>query len=366
MAVKLTYQDYYNSLPQGSEAGGNGAVDENTWNQWTNAQKGQNLYQQATAINPWDPRYAELQRTTGGSGKDAIMVAGGPFQTHGSTARDNGMQIYNDPSKVYQGDGVRAFLGSNLTPEITAAGDDGLSDKQWGLLAATLFGGAALAGGALGGAASAGPMSTSVGGGFGTGALGSGGTGAAFSGAGGAYGAAGAGLGSGSGASGLNFEPMQPLQPTNVGNLGPDFQANSGLLGGGSTPSGGFNGLGEGGLDPNTLGGQGGMGVGQNGIGPGSYGDILQGTMNNPSSLIARGGDLAGQAGQWAINNPLRAYSLANGVAGMFQGNGSTGSPSGGSSKASAGQGVDPSKLARPQWQQNPYIAAQLHAGGYQ
>lgn len=45
-----------------------------------------------------------------------------------------------------------------------------------------------------------------------------------------------------------------------------------------------------GGLDPETLMGQGGMGVAQNGIGPGSMGSQFQGLLNNPSSAFSANG----------------------------------------------------------------------------
>jgi hypothetical protein len=338
MAFELTYQDYLRALPQGSEAGGNGAFDEDTWRTWTNQQKLANGGAAGIAINPTDPRYGLLQQTTGGPGTHAINVGGGPM----SLTNDNNVTNWNDPSKVYQGNGMHAFLNSNVTPEATASGDDGLSDKGWGILAATLLGGGALAGGMLGGAASGGAMATEVGGGFGTGALGSGGTGAAFSGAGGAYGSAGAALG-GAGSGGYDFSQMPQMEPTHVGNLGSD-----GLLG--NTPYD-FSTMQP--LQPTQVGN---LGPGFNGN-PSMLNNLMQGNFS----------DAAGQAGKWAMNNPMQAYGLGQTAVGLFQGNGGGSSGGGGSgSKSAGGGGLDLSKLARPQFQQNPYLAAQLHRGGYQ
>lgn len=48
-----------------------------------------------------------------------------------------------------------------------------------------------------------------------------------------------------------------------------------------------------GGLDPETLAGMGGMGVSQNGIGPGTLGNQWRGALNNPSSLLSKEGALS-------------------------------------------------------------------------
>lgn len=72
-----------------------------------------------------------------------------------------------------------------------------------------------------------------------------------------------------------------------------------------------------GGLDPETLAGQGGMGVSQNGIGPGSLLNQARGAVNNPSSLMSSdgllgnlvGGSNTGKAGNLAIQMGLKSLA---------------------------------------------------------
>jgi hypothetical protein len=100
-----------------------------------------------------------------------------------------------------------------------------------------------------------------------------------------------------------------------------------------------------GGLDPETASGQvGGMGVAQNGIGPGAFGDQVAGAINNPSSLISRAGSAIG-------NNPMQAARLGMGLYALGSAN-SSGSNSGNSSGAS-GNMSDPTSIINAMAQAN-------------
>jgi len=123
-------------------------------------------------------------------------------------------------------------------------------------------------------------------------------------------------------------------------------------------------GAGAGGLDPETLSGAGGMGVSQNGIGPGSLMDRLSGAFNNPSSLLSGNGMLA-NAGNGllssALHNPLQALGAAQMLGGLIHPNNS-GSRSSASSKPQGGTGVPQAgSYQRVPWTPNPYTAMQLN-----
>lgn len=126
---------------------------------------------------------------------------------------------------------------------------------------------------------------------------------------------------------------------------------------------GGWNGtFGQGGLDPETLGGQGGMGVSQNGIGPGGLMDRFAGAINNPSSLASENGLLRGglsSAGSYAMDNPIRSLMLANTVAGSLGGGNKPAATSGNQSKGGSGAPVNIG-TKRGGYQPNPITLKQL------
>ena len=93
-----------------------------------------------------------------------------------------------------------------------------------------------------------------------------------------------------------------------------------------------------------------GMGVAQNGIGPGSWLSQLQGGMNNPMGLL-------GNAGEWIMNNPGSAARIGLGIGSLINA-GTQGSSGGG-----GGQGLPwqngPLPTFNPSmspFQQNPYL----------
>lgn len=120
-----------------------------------------------------------------------------------------------------------------------------------------------------------------------------------------------------------------------------------------------------GGIDPETAAGQGGMGVAQNGIGPGSFTDQLAGAINNPSSLLGSNGLLSQGAqslGSWAISHPLQAAGLVQTASGLLHRNSGA---SGSSGKSSGGSGLPAGSLNIPavNYTPNPYLMAQLQRG---
>lgn len=129
--------------------------------------------------------------------------------------------------------------------------------------------------------------------------------------------------------------------------------------------SGGWNGLfGEtGGLDPETLAGHGGMGVSQNGIGPGSWMNQLTGAINNPSSLansqglLGRGASAIGGA---ITNNPMGAARAALGIGSML-GGGQRPTSGGMPTPVTSTQGNAPKfEPWQGQFQMNPYLMQQV------
>lgn len=118
-----------------------------------------------------------------------------------------------------------------------------------------------------------------------------------------------------------------------------------------------------GGLDPETANGAGGMGVSQNGIGPGTFADRLTGAINNPSSLLSGDGLFSGASSLMpnSLSSALRLAGLGTSVAGLFghPGGGApstnnTGAPS---DKGGSGKGLD---ISRGQYTPNPYTQQQL------
>lgn len=273
----MTYADYLRSVPQGSE-GGSGVMSEQQWNQLPPDQQWATIGG-GFMMDSNDSRYAGLAGLTGGRGGNIVA--------QGSNPNDSD---FTDPGGVHHGQGFSAYDYSNLTPEVQAReGAGGLSDKEWAILAASMFGGAALAGGSLAGAGAAeglGGVTASGSAGVGAGASGS----AAFDlsalgGASGAgdlaamYGTGEAGAGAGSSLSGM-YSPS----------------AGTGAFAGGSAAPG--------------------AGV----VAPG-----MQGAASLDSFLINNGmagmagtdtagliGNAASSAGSSIMNNPSRALQLAS------------------------------------------------------
>lgn len=116
-----------------------------------------------------------------------------------------------------------------------------------------------------------------------------------------------------------------------------------------------------GGLDPETWAGNGGMGVSQNGIGPGSLLDRIAGTVNNPGSLMSSNGLLANAAGgaaSYAMDNPIRSLLLANTARNAL----SRGNTPSSSSSTPKGGGGTPIQMGtkRGEYKPNPITLAQL------
>lgn len=196
---------------------------------------------------------------------------------------------------------------------------------------------------------------------------------AAAMGGAGAAGAAGSTGAGGADAAGLGLD-LSPIGYTSAGQVTPLVGDPAGLgaigegAGGGAAAGagGGGGGLGAGGLDPETLAGQGGMSVAQNGIGPGTIGDALTGAMNNPSSLMSSQGPLAragSSIGSSIASNPLQAARLGMGLAAL--GAGATGSkPTGGAAGSDMGSIIEQmaqanrvnqtTPIGSRQWTHNP------------
>lgn len=234
------------------------------------------------AIGINDPRYVELAGLTHPEQGRAIEIHAGQFDpSHNQTMY--GTQWFKNPGNVHNGDGFFAYSDDNETADTQDRANAGMEDWQKALFAISLFAGGALGAGALGAdaavAGAAPGMSTSIGGGFGTGALGAGGTGASFGTAFSAANAAGAAGGAANAAAGdvggINYETLPNSQVPQANAMGPDFSAGSGSLFGSS---------------------------------------------GNESLL--------GRAGNWAMNNPLRVIGLAQTASGLLgRGGNSGGSP---------------------------------------
>lgn len=142
-----TYDDYKGANPQnnGGSEGGSGTYSgfsEDQWNAMSPEQKWAQMGQ-GVAIAPTDPRYKDLAAQLG--------VTDGRVLRLGNQAGSIPINSTNyvNPGAVGQANGVFGTSQGNLTPHAQFAGG-GLSDKQWALLAASLVGGGALAGGAFG------------------------------------------------------------------------------------------------------------------------------------------------------------------------------------------------------------------------
>jgi hypothetical protein len=327
--MPFTYQDYLRTVnPQGNMEDLGGLLNQGQWDALNPTDQ---LYSMGgmLSLNPGDSRYNDFAATTKPElGRAINIVPGQGLDSY------QGVNIFNDPSRVQQGDGWHAYSADNQTAQSQDQNDSGIGggDDKYNWLKGLAFvgGGAAAANGLMG-------------------------AGAAADAAPGAF----------------DFSLMNPVTSPEIAQVGADFVPGSaagggsgGLLGGGADTGGGF-GLGDGGgIDPETWAGNGGMGVSQNGIGPGSWQNIVQGSINNPGSLVGRAGNAASSLGSWALKNPLQAYGAVQTLGGMLGGRGSNGGGSSASGKP-AGNGTGMPKLDRPQFIQNPYLAAQLRQGGY-
>jgi hypothetical protein len=92
-----------------------------------------------------DPRYQGLADSVGGGDNHSVLVMPGTFD---SNVNNKGVPRFNDPSHVHQGDGYYATPSSNATAASQQQG--GMSDLQWAIFVASLFGGGALAGSGAG------------------------------------------------------------------------------------------------------------------------------------------------------------------------------------------------------------------------
>ncbi len=326
MPFQLNYRDYLANNSGGSEAGGLLSPDQ--WAQLDPQQQAGlvNFQGLGTAIGRNDSRYADLASKTGVEQNRPINIGSGILDPNMRDQKGN--LIVKDPSKVYQGDGYYALGADNYTPGYQAGvADSGIfHGDKWDVAKMAAFLGLAAAGGG------------------------------AFSGAG----AGEAGAVSGAATPSDAYWGMT----ADAGNVATDAGAADG--GGGLLSQD----LGAGGgLDPETWAGNGGMGVAQNGIGPGTWQNIAQGTLNNPSSLLGRAGDVAGNLGSWAISHPLQAYGAVQTVGGLLGshgGGGSTSSNSSNANKGGTGAGVgDGYKAERPSYTPNPFLIQQLRQAGY-
>lgn len=150
----LSYQDYLNANPQlqgGSEAGSSSYMSQDAWSALSSADQWKNLGG-GLSIDQNDPRYAAIAAQTGGDPSRGLYIRSGALTD---------TSIFNDPSKVYQGNGFYAFDPANQTAQEEARQNSGgLSDRAWalaplmvlggGLAAGALMDGGALSGGAAG------------------------------------------------------------------------------------------------------------------------------------------------------------------------------------------------------------------------
>lgn len=315
----LNYGDYLRNAP-GLNASENATVPmtQEEWNllapqqQWGLLGNGN----QGIAVNQFDSRYGDLKPTVGGEANRSVMVMPGVM---GSNFDNRGIQRFNDPGKVVQGDGYYSSSEDNTT----AAAQ---KEDQWSFarnvakIYAALAGGAwaaesgLLGGGVEGAAAPALDESAGL-------AMGNPFTGAATEGAatGGAASGATPGMMSANGYSGAGM-----IAPGMEGSAAADSALiNAGL--------------------PRLAGGA-------------ATGLLGDGTMSGA----------AGHLGNWALTHPIQAVGAVQTVGGLFNhgGQGVGGSPNNSSgSKSSPGTGIS---MQRPEFQQNPYLRQQLVMRGYQ
>jgi hypothetical protein len=271
-----------------------------------------NNLQGGMLLAPGDSRYAGLAQQTGADpGRNIRIAAGDP-------SRDRNFEL-NDPSRYVRGDGYGAYAENNMTPGMSRG-----EEQRWnyGALIASAL--APIAAGAA------------------TGAF-AGGAGLGGAGLGGADAVTAAEWFGGPGAA---TNPSAGL----FGSVGAD--AGTGLLGGesGAFDMGGSNGFG--GSTPLDAGAP--------------VTDLSTPAQSN--GLLDQGRGLLDRAGNWVMNNPLRALSLGHTAYGLLNRNGSNGGAPGGSgagSKQGGGTSLSGPPTQRPQWTPNPYLQAQLQRGGY-
>ena len=348
----LTYQDYVNYLASrdGGESGGGGMLSGDQFNA-LGLRDRFSMVGGGLGIAPEDPRYEQLAGATRPeAGRDIGVIYGAPPESV------SGVRFLNDPSRVAKGDGWSAYSDDNVSAEMRDYNDMGVmgGDDKFDWVKGALFmlgagaAGGAFAGGAAGLApATEGMLAAGAGEGFGGASMFTGGS-------------AGAGAaGAGAAGSGFDFSPMEPISSGNVGNYGPSFELGAESAGAAGSSGGAFGSTPTGvmapGMENAALADSWLINNGMSGMAGGNVTGLLgTGGLGNAGSSIA----------QWAMKNPMQAYGLVQTVGGMFGGGSSGGNGGGSSSKSSNGSGVG--NIQRPQFQQNPYLAAQLQRGGYQ
>jgi hypothetical protein len=154
MPLTATYQDYLRTIdPQGNMEDRGGILSPDQWNALSITDQLHTMGG-AMSIQPGDPRYDELAAFTKPEQGRGITIGPGTPRLE-----DHGIQIFNDPSRVYQGDGYHAYSGDNQTAQIQDHNDAGIGggDDKYNWLKGLGFvaGGAGLAT-ALGAGAGAG------------------------------------------------------------------------------------------------------------------------------------------------------------------------------------------------------------------
>lgn len=334
-----TYQDYLNShagQQGGGSEGGQGSFSGLTPEQFaamSNADRWNNIGN-AAFLDPSDPRYSALAQqlgVTAKQGPDSIVGVG-----RGAVDPRN----FVDPKQVVAGDGMYAFSHPNLTP-LAEQQAGGMSNKFWAFAPAMVVG-AGLAAGAMGvGAGGTAGSSALTTGGFGTDIAAGSGT---FGGTAADVGLGSAGVGAEGGANPSYWNQLAsnagqtdvPIGEEGYGGLEGGSGTGGLQFGGGETGGGGFS-LGEsGGLDPETLGGAGGMGNVASG---GSYAGPATG---GSTSLL-------GQAGNYLMDHPMQAARAGMGLYAL-----GAGAHSGSSSNTSGGGSMtDPTSIINAMAQAN-------------
>lgn len=306
-----TFADYVNSLgrnPDMTQAQWDALSPEDKWS----------VTGGVAQIRNNDPRYNDLAGQTGGeAGRNLYVTTGSRRDFHGGLVGNeadlgNGVFAHNESSQSPQ---LQAYGHTQFDPMILGLP---LAFMGAGMLANGGFGGLAGGAGASGDVTLPGMLSN-----FATPEIGA-----------------------------LNLSGLDSAM-TGLGYSG--WGSAAGL---GSDLSQGFGPNGA--LDPETAGGAGGMGVSQNGIGPGSFMDRLTGAINNPSSLLSNAGSLMpNSVGGW-----LQAIGGAQSLAGLLGGNrgnsgGSSNNNSGNSSSDKGGNGKA-LNVTRGQYTPNPITQQQL------
>lgn len=314
-----TYADYVNSL------GRNPDMTEAQWNALSDADK-MNVTGGSVQIRANDPRYADLAGQTGGeAGRNLYVTSGSRQDFHGGLVGP----------EANLGNNLYAHNESSQSPALQAYGHQQFDPLIAGI-PLLFLGGAGLVGegpfaGLFGGASGASEIGTQL-------PL----------------------LTDGGGLNAMNTSLVDSLSNGSFWGGAGDA---AGSVGSNWASGGGFD---AGGLDPETLGGQGGMGVSQNGIGPGSLMDRITGAINNPSSLFSSNGLAASGLSSLmpnSLSGLLNLIGTGTTVAGLLGNHGNSGpsagtaGSSGGSSKGGNGTALN---VSRGQYTPNPYTQAQL------